>query len=407
MADWVNECHINEQSITLNTLLDNKNAVGVLALLLVAGCANATLVPYMGVYIIEVLKQPPLMISAYTAIVVVLTLIVNRTFGRRIDESHRIAPLVLLSLLGFMVAVSIAMFIPRMWAMLLLVAPGMALANGAVSTLYSFGRLSAERNGWPVAKYNSYLRATTSVAWMLAPAFGFSVAGIWGYQAVFITGMVVASVWCALWLVLMPKNFRAAPSAHEASNTDAQRMHPHIWYAAGVCFLFSLTHAMSSSALPLYYLHEAHLPSYAPGVSFSVKTACEVVIIMMAPKCVAMWGAKRCLRIAALVSVCALCVLSSVQSLPVLVLGAALEGLYYGLFAAVGLLYVQSFAQGRMGSATSLYMNSLFLSGLIASPLMGAVAQWLSFKAAIVAALAGVVLAFVLLAVNVRAHEPT
>lgn len=52
-------------------------------------------------------------------------------------------------------------------------------------------------------------------------------------------------------------------------------------------------------------------------------------------------------------------------------------------------------------------MNSVFLSGLIVSPLMGAVVQWLSVKAAIVAALVGVVLAFVLLAVNVRAHEPT
>ena len=59
---------------------------------------------------------------------------------------------------------------------------------------------------------------------------------------------------------------------------------------------------------------------------------------------------------------------------------AVLEGTYYGLFAGVAISFVQSFAPDRPGRATAVYMNSLFLGGMIGSISMGFIASAASFQ---------------------------
>jgi SET family sugar efflux transporter-like MFS transporter len=114
---------------------------------------------------------------------------------------------------------------------------------------------------------------------------------------------------------------------------------------------------------------------------------------------------QNALVCAAIIAICAFTVLANVHNLPQLIAGAALEGLYYGVFAAVGLFYVQSLAQGRMGRATSLYMNSLFLGGLIASPVMGMVAQFYSFRTVIQLASFWVIAALLILIMTRNAKQ--
>ena len=85
-----------------------------------------------------------------------------------------------------------------------------------------------------------------------------------------------------------------------------------------------------------------------------------------------------------------------------MIVGSALEGLYYGIFAGVGITFVQSFAAGRVARATSLYMNGLFLGGLVAGSSMGLIAQMFDFRTAIQLASLGAIAAFVVLVVTRR-----
>jgi SET family sugar efflux transporter-like MFS transporter len=196
----------------------------------------------------------------------------------------------------------------------------------------------------------------------------------------------------------MPKGFAVIKTVPigETSKPNVDQ-NSRLLIAASVCLAFALAHSMSMSALPLFYIREAGLPTYAPGISFSVKTLAEIVAILFAPLIMSRLGARDALRIAALLAVIAFFVLARVTNLPFLVLGAALEGLYYGLFAAVGLTYMQDLANGKVARATSMYMNCLFLGALIASPMMGFVAQFVSFGMAIQLSTIWVAIAFCLL----------
>ena len=70
-----------------------------------------------------------------------------------------------------------------------------------------------------------------------------------------------------------------------------------------------------------------------------------------------------------------------------------------GLFAGVSISFVQSFAPDRPGRATAVYMNSLFLGGMIGSVSMGIIASATDFRTVLyVAACSSVVALIVLMA---------
>nr|WP_162617556.1 MFS transporter [Yoonia maritima] len=192
------------------------------------------------------------MISLYAMLTLSLTVVVNRIYGEWIDNGRRIAPLILTSILAFGFALC-AMLVFKTYAVLIFIcAPCFALSNAAVSTMYSFGHLSAEQNGWDIARYNSYLRATTSLGWMIAPAVTFLIAGAFGASYVMISALVLTAVWATLWWMVMPRDF-VKQSRIKDPSTDGGNLSGNakaMWTAAGVCLLFSLAHSATTSSLP-------------------------------------------------------------------------------------------------------------------------------------------------------------
>ncbi|WP_170427986.1 hypothetical protein [Ruegeria arenilitoris] len=182
----------------------------------------------------------------------------------------------------------------------------------------------------------------------------------------------------------MPRAARAEVSENpRQTNSGADHA---LWLAVTACLYFSAACALCSSALPLFYVREAGLPDFAPGLSISIKTATEITIILTTPILLRRVAPLSGLILSGGLGLCAFLVLSQVSGLSAKAVGAALEGAYYGLFAGVSLTYVQSFANGRMARANAHYVNSLIFGALIAGPSVGMIAQFTSFQTAILAA---------------------
>lgn len=376
----------------------NRQAALILVLLLSGVICNAAIIPFMAVYIVEGLGREPWSISIYTSITIVTAVLVNRQFGRWIDEGTRIAPLVLISLTAFVVANTAILIFQNYWVLVAFASICFGVAGAAVSSMYSFGRLFAERENLNIQQYNSYLRTMTSVGWMIGPASSFLIAASFGYTAVFVFALCLSGVWALLWFTCMPKDFANVALVNHPETLPESSANRSLMFAALACFCFALAHVMCTSALPLFYIREVGLPTYTPGLSLSIKTSVEIVGILSAPWLITRFGAKPSLICAALIAIVSFVVLSQVSSIRHLVVGAALEGLYYGIFAGVGITYMQSFARGKIASATSLYMNSLFLGGLVSGASLGIIAQTFDFRTVILLASVGAVIAiFVLL----------
>ncbi|NIZ15422.1 MFS transporter [Phaeobacter sp. HF9A] len=381
-------------------MLLSRKTLPFLLLLITSTLCSAMIVPFMGYFIVEGLGRAPWAISLYAAMATLLTIGVNRVFSARLDRGQSAFALIGLAGGGYLCATLALSLYPAFATLLSIGVLGFGLSSSATSTLFSLGHGVAETAGLKSQSFNAIMRATTSTAWMMGPALSFFVADQLGPNAVFRVALGLAVVWLLLWPQVIP---RAARLPTKDTPADAPAQTPRgLWLAASVCFCLSLGHSLTFTALPLFYVQEVGLPTYAPGTAFSMKTFVEIFAILATPWLIARFGLRALLMCIALLAAGTIQLLARVQSFDQMLLGAALEGLYYGLYASVGLSFIQSFANGRMAHATATYWNTLMISGLIAGPLTGLIAQYYSFGLVVQIASVGGLCGFVLLVLTRR-----
>lgn len=382
-----------------------------LLLLFVGTVCGAMIVPFMGFFIVEGLGHPPWTISIYAGTLSCLAIVINRQFARLIDNGESAFPLIGIALGGYLLASLALSIIPAFWTVLTFGVVGFGLSASAVSTMFSLGSRLAEQHQIDRSRLNAVMRATTSTAWMVGPAVSFLVADQLGKFAVFRVSASLALIWLALWWWAAPRNATATSKDITKKDREDDRANPGLWLATTFVFCLSSAHSLTFSALPLFYVQEVGLPGSAPGIAFSVKTFVEVFAIFSTPRLIARFGIRTPLIATTLFAVVTIQVLASVQTYPQMLAGAAMEGLYYGLYASLGISLVQSYAEGRPARATAIYWNTLMISGVLAGPAVGLIAQAYGFRTVIhvassVAFLAAAVLLLGSRRFNVSASSP-
>lgn len=341
------------------------------------------IVPFIGFFLVEGLGREPWVISIYSLLAVCLTLLANRSFARRIDEGAYVFPLVGIAALGFMFATLALSLAPNLWTVLTFGVVGFGISSSAVSTMFSLGGSLAELYNIERSRFNAYMRATGSTAWMVGPAIAFMLADRISVVAVFIAAFGMSLIWICLWWLVLPRDVTAGAKKLPSKPHDLANASQNLWWAAAFVFCLSFAHSLTFSSLPLFYVREVGLPGFSPGLAFSVKTFIEVIAVFSTPKIIAQFGMRNALLAATILAVGTIQFLAYVESFPQMLFGAALEGLYYGIYASIGISYIQSFAQDRPARATALYWNVLMVSGLLAGPAVGFIAQISSFKSVI------------------------
>ncbi|UWR71087.1 MFS transporter [Phaeobacter inhibens] len=356
-----------------------------LLLLFCGTICTAMIVPFMSYFLVRGLGYEPWIISVYAGMAISLTLVANRQFARRIDAGARVFPLVGLAAAGFVCAAGALALLPALWVVLTAGVIGFGISSSAVSTMFSLGGSLAERHKVERVRFNAHMRATTSTAWMIGPAVTFLIADGIGLRAVFVMAVAVSMVWIGLWWFTLPRDITAMPGRAPAQDSAGQTaVAPQgLWLAAGFVFCLSSAHSLTFSALPIFYVEEVGLPGYAPGFAFSIKTFVEVIAIFSTPWVIARIGMWRALLAVTGLAVVTIQLLAAVQSFPQMLAGAALEGLYYGFYASLGISYVQSFAPDTPARATAIYWNTLMVSGVMAGPAVGLIAQAYDFQTVI------------------------
>ncbi|WP_147181162.1 MULTISPECIES: MFS transporter [Alphaproteobacteria] len=364
---------------------------------------SSMIVSFMTFYIVEGLGRAPWTISLYAGAVTVLGITCNRTFGRWLDAGVAPFSLIGVALAGYLLATTALSISPSFWTVLTFGVIGFGLSGSAVSTMFSLGTVVAERREIARGRSNAFMRATTSTAWMIGPAVAFLFSERFGEAAVFKLALGLALCWALMWWTIIPRDMTLSPKAGSVK-TSAQQP-SGLWLAAAFVFCLSSAHSLTFSALPLFYVREVGLPGYAPGTAFSMKTFVEIFAIFTTPLIISRFGLKGPLVVVALLAAVTILLLSYVQTYPQMLAGAALEGLYYGLYASIGISFMQSFAGDRPAQATALYWNVLSVSGILAGPATGFIAQAYDFQAVIrVASAVAAFAALLLFASMFRKH---
>lgn len=362
----------------------------VLGVVLLGAFSSSTSAPLGGLFVVDGLGQDPWKISLAAIIKVVVTLFTNRYYGRAIDRGVPVRWLLLSSVICFVAGMVVIGTFQVYWVYAFIASVLIGVGSGALSVVYSFGRLFAEQTGRNVKKFNSLLRMQTSLGWMVGPAVSLSVYGAFGFTFIYFAIAALGFVWLVFCLCVVPAGFKT----HHAGTLGASavtKMNAGLLVACIPIFLISTGHVVFLTAMPLYFTASLGLPPSAAGFELTVKCFVEVIAIYASVGIISRVGERKGLMIAALCAVVFFVLVYQAQDLwHVLVLGA-LDGLYYGLFAAIGMTFVQNFARNRPGMATSYYISTLFVGGLSGNLLMGLVANYYSYHATV--AVSGVIVA--------------
>lgn len=380
------------------TALPPKPMLMAVVLLLFNSICISMIIPILALFIVEGLGAAPWQIGLYSGTVMPLTLLTNRWAGEKLDEGMPARYLILLAVLSF-IALSLILSQVRSFAVFLALAiPLMSLANIGSGTTFAYGRLQADRLGLNTNMMNSWLRTSVSFAWMIGPALSFTIIASFGFMSAFLTAATLGFAWLLVWHLTVPASFRSHRKNTDASNSTS--INWGLLFAGTVCLFFVVTNSLFISVMPLYFIKEIHLPEYAPGLALSVKCAFEVIVIFISAKLAEKLGFRKILCISALLAVSSMLLFTRVSTLESMIAIAVLEGIYYGLFAGVSVTFVQSFAPDRPGRATAVYMNSLFLGGMIGSVSMGFIADAINYRAVLYFGAATATAAFALLMIT-------
>ena len=370
----------------------------VFLLILNGSLCMSFLIPMMGFFVVTGLGKPAWMIGIYTGLLMPLTLISNRFSGEWLDRRAPVRTVLLIAIsafLGFCFLMSLA---PSFALLIFAGVPLMALANIGQTAAFTFGRLTAEQEGYDAGKANSWYRMAVSFAWMIGPSLSFSIIAIDGFWLAFSAAFGLGACWLLLCLASVPAGFRAP---QRGKNTEApDGVNWLLYLAALCCLMFVITNSLFMPVLALYLVEERGLPAYLPGLSLSIKCFVEVFAIFGSAWIATRIGVRPVLSAAAVLGSAAMIAFANADSIGLVLAISALEGLYYGLFAGVAITYVQSFAPDRPGRATALYMNCLFLGGLIGSVSMGFIASASDYRTVVLTAAVASGTGFILLVLS-------
>ncbi len=366
----------------------------------------AFVIPLLSTYIIEELQEPAFNLALVIGGFSVVSLATNRIFGGLIDGGNRVKPLLLINICAFTVHALIQLTAPSYLSLVILGIPLIGISAGALSTMYSTGRLIAEQTGRDPGTFNLHMRICLSLGWVFGPPAAFLLYGTYGFQEIHLAAAISAFIWLTLCLLFIPATLKTHIKKHAQESSTANTVPMMLLIACVPVFALSAANSVFFSAGPVYFIKEMGLSVSVPGWAFATKSLFEVIIIYFAIKPTQRIGERNMMLLSGLGAMLFFATITSATSVGQVLMLCIIEGMYYGICASVGITFIQNYARHKPGIATSYFVNAIFVGGLAGNVLTGLVASYTTFQNTILSSVVLAALAtLILLVIKPPQHQ--
>ncbi|WP_228710729.1 sugar efflux transporter [Saccharobesus litoralis] len=362
-----------------------KAQIPFLVLSLLTGLSSAFITPIMSYFLVDELQVAPFYIGVYTVAVTLTGLVVSQYFGYLADHGVKAKNLYRLAQTAFGLALVVFSISQSFWWVLFAGVVFMSVGAASIPQMLTISINWAKSANIDLTAFNSKVRASISLAWILGPAIAFALVGRCGFAASFLVSLicvVLAISFCSFYVPNQITQNRTKLKQEQQANV------PLSFYlvAIAVCFGFA-AHMMFGSSMPLYVLHELKLPNYLPGLLMGLVAALEIPIMLFSARLSRHIGPAK-LMACAFVSA-GIFYIGMFYSWQIwqLVCLQIFNALFYGLYAGVGLTLLQSQLEGRTGFSSAFYANSMKVGLMIGTSGTGLIAQFSRFQYANIGAL--------------------
>lgn len=345
-----------------------------LAIAFLTGIADALQLPTLSVFLSQEVEARPFMVGLFYTGSAVIGIFVSQFLAAHSDK-HGDRNILIFNccLLGALGCVLFA-YDRNYYLLLGLGVLLTSFGSTANPQLFALAREHADNTGREAVMFSSVLRAQVSLVWVIGPPLAFALVMGFGFKTMYLMAGVTFLLCGALvWLMLpsMRKTQRQAREVLEAPRRNRQ----DTLRLFGACTLMWTCNCMYLINMPLYILHELHLPEKTAGVMMGTAAGLEIPTMLLAGWLSRHWGKRRLMRLAVVTGALFYLGMLTMRDPTTLLMLQWLNALFIGILAGIGVIYFQDLMPGQAGAATTLFTNSGRVGWIIAGSLAGLVAE--------------------------------
>ncbi|MBJ7220454.1 MULTISPECIES: sugar efflux transporter SetB [unclassified Brenneria] len=355
-------------------------SLAFLVIAFLTGIAGALQLPTLSLFLSTEVQVRPFLVGMFYTGSAVIGIIVSQLLATRSDrQGDRKTLIFLCCLLGALACILFAW--NRNYFILLFV--GVLLSSfGSTANpqLFALAREHADRTGREAAMFSSILRAQISLSWVVGPPIAFALALGFGFTAMYLTAAVVfilCGILVRLFLPSMPKV--KVKTAATLESPRRNRRDTLLLFAA--CTLMWTCNGIYIINMPLYLVHELHLPEKLAGVMMGTAAGLEIPTMLIAGYVARRFGKRFLMRLAISAGLLFYVGLLFLDSEIALLALQLLNAVFIGILAGIGMLYFQDLMPGQAGAATTLFTNTTRVGWIISGSLAGIVAEIWNYHA--------------------------
>ena len=156
-----------------------------LLLSLLTGLTSSFVTPLMSYFLIDEINVEPIYISIYMVSVTLSGLVISQYLGHLADKGFNANRLYGLTMVCVGIAMIAFIFSNKFWHVFLAGVLFMSVGAGAVSQMLTVSGLWAKNQDIDLAAFNSKVRASISLAWVVGPPLAFTLVANFGFAASF------------------------------------------------------------------------------------------------------------------------------------------------------------------------------------------------------------------------------
>lgn len=371
--------------------------ISFLLVAFISGIAGALQFPTLSLFLTSEVKVRPLWVGLFYTVNAFVGIMVSFLLAKRSDQQGDRRKLIILCCV-MAIANSVLFAFVRHYVVLITLGVFLAaLANTAMPQIFALAREYADYSAQDVVMFSAIMRAQLSLAWVIGPPLSFILALNYSFTFMYLTG---AAMFCLVTLLVIVR----LPSVPRPINDENSNPQAPIFADRNVLLLFIASvlmwccNLMYLIDMPLYITQHLGLSERLAGVLMGIAAGLEIPVMLLAGRYVRRFGKRKIMLFALVAGMLFYSGLVGLTFEWALIILQLFNAIFIGIIASIGMLYFQDLMPGRMGSATTLFTNSISTGVILAGVLQGLFSETWGHNAVYLAALFLIVLSLLLCA---------
>lgn len=386
-----------------------KEPSSYLLVCLFSGLSSGFFYPLLGIFVIDGLGASSLQMGGFFCISICSGVVVSQWIAKMSDKGWDRRKIILCSQAAFILVMILFIFIRHYYVALLIMVGISSFTAAAMPQTYTMGREYADSHlGERATFFISLMRAMMSFSWVIGPPLAFIIYGKYDFNGAFIFAALTMLFSVVIVWTQFPSRVDNGTCQQEndpAFAITSWRKIAGVPLYLGALLMLFWANSMYVMSIPLFVTKDLGLSGAVAGQLLGLAAFVEIPIMVLAGLWASNVNPQRLMVLGAASACVFYFLLFNSELLWQMYLLQLLNGVAVGITASLGIVIIQNKMSYQMGTATTLFNNSIMIASLLSSVTIGIVAEFTDYRTIILFMIMAGTLGLILLLMSARKNK--